>query len=406
MAEALRPLPPSPDGDHDACAGGKAGGHDGHTVHHRDDHHDRHDHGGHHSALERVAARRLRHRSRARVAWLAGLAVFTAAVQLALIAIVCAGATGGGGAGGGAGGGGAGALPASWFGDVHLYLARAAGSRRVLSQTLRDAAAGPQQQQPPLQPGEASAAVVAPVPLAPPLPCECNLSLPLNETALLAAAVDWAPGGADAPNPCLLASADATGACRVNFDPPLPPGDAAERARVMDALRRADRAALRRRYDALLDADRPEAAAARAQRLATVGLSVVAMAVFCRREVQRAMIVARVVLSHAGGFLPPFYAPLFLAYADAPAPRRLGWPAAAALMAAPLLQATVALGVLLAVSVTTLSSALASEPIAVLFNSVALLFVLEVCVWGGARGGGGALSYFLLHMPCSTNPAD
>lgn len=105
----------------------------------------------------------------------------------------------------------------------------------------------------------------------------------------------------------------------------------------------------------------------------------------------QAAILARLILSHAGGLLPTFYAPLFLIPAAAAAagaattpgsrgrgPARIGWPWAMALMCVPFCQSAVPLCVLLAASVTTLSSTLASEPVAVLFNSAALLFVLEV----------------------------
>jgi len=204
-------------------------------------------------------------------------------------------------------------------------------------------------------------------------PCVCNISLPLNETAFLETADSWDFARLGDPD-CLLASVNMSD-CTVNFSNGTP--SAADEARLRDVLRQSDRLVLSKKYRNILDVRGPEPTPARARRLVCTSLSVVVLAIYVRREMSKAMLVARIVLSHAGGCLPAFFAPLYLVYEDA-SPQPLGFWAAALLLLLPFLQAAVALGVMLATSLTAIPEELAPNAVQVIFNAVALLFILEV----------------------------
>lgn len=66
-----------------------------------------------------------------------------------------------------------------------------------------------------------------------------------------------------------------------------PPPSAAERAAALELLSQADRSALERLYASILEAGKAEPTPARARRLACIALSVVALAIYCRREIAK-----------------------------------------------------------------------------------------------------------------------
>ena len=339
------------------------------------------------------------------------------------VGIVCAGVVSGGGEGA--------ALPAAWYSGVHYHVARSVGSRKVLAEALGEL-------MPLAQPGRAG---VAPRPVAfGDAPCNCNFSLPINETAFLAAfkAFDFSES---ATPPCYLASINMSD-CAVSFEGGVP--TAADRDAAAALLRRADRHVLDAKYGLALD-DAGPASGANARRLACTSLAVVVIgapwrrrrrpraccalalgcagrrqrwqsptapptrrpplpppppppAVYVRREMSRAMLGARVVMSHAlGRCFPRFFAPLFLAYRGYP-PVRLRWRMATVLLAVPFLQASVALGVMLAASITAFDPGFSPSAVLVIVDSVAMLFVLE------ARARARA-DWRAAHLPAGTTGA-
>ena len=320
-------------------------------------------------------SQREQRRSTRRLWWLSLLLVATAGLQLGLVSIVCADVLAGPSDGGAS-------LPPDWYATTHLLLARLAGRRDLPSLLVGPDPPPPADAPGPDPPGPDAFGVGA---------CSCRLWMPLNETAFMRSVetFDYATGG---DPPCFLASVNMT-ECGVEYyaassGAPLAAGalPEAERRAADEVLRRADARMLRRKYSALLASGvAAEAAAAagetspaRARRLACTSLAVVVIAIFVRREVAHAMLGARIVLSHVGGALPRFFSPIYLTYAPHHAPVRLHAGAAALLLLVPLLHAGIALAVMLAASLTTFNLDLSPSPVAVILNSCAMLFVIEI----------------------------
>ena len=107
-----------------------------------------------------------------------------------------------------------------------------------------------------------------------------------------------------------------------------------------------------------------------------VSLAMVLIAGYVHREVARAHLLARIALTHIG-CMPAFFTPLSLV-GPKPLMNVSHWAPAAALLALPLMQIAAALAVLVAASTAFALASQTDDIISIIFNSAALLFVLEL----------------------------